>query len=153
MLGTSNTRYGLLCEGLSSHNGDGDYVVCESLQDDRASCDTNLQFYFLVPWVSIYCYFGKLNDGFGCPHERCRGYSLYVRIFSFGFSISFLCFVNIVITNWISTIRQIIFIVAIEILDFEDFLIVTHIKARESFGYNVVFTFYIFKFWVKLFEY
>ena len=71
MLGTSYTRYGLLCKGLSSKNVDGDYALCESLPDGRAYCDTNLQFSFIVPWVSISCYFGILNDGFDCPHERC----------------------------------------------------------------------------------
>ena len=57
------------------------------------------------------------------------------------------------ITNWISAIRQIIVILAIEIRDVEDILIVIHIKARESVGYDVVFTFDIFNFWAKLFEY
>ena len=32
-----------------------------------------------MPQVSIFSYFGILNDGFDHPHERCRGYSLYVR--------------------------------------------------------------------------
>ena len=77
---TSYTRYGLLCKGLSSKNVDGEYALCESLKDDRASCDTNLQFYFVVLWVSIFCYFGILNDGFDRPHERYRGYSIYVRL-------------------------------------------------------------------------
>ena len=71
----------------------------------------------------------------------------------FYFSISFLCFGNIVITNWISTIRQICFILAIELRDVEDILIVTPFKARESVGYNIVFTSDIFKFRAKLFEY
>ena len=57
------------------------------------------------------------------------------------------------ITNWISTIRQIHFIVAIEIRDFGGLLIVTHFKARESVSYDVVFNFDIFKFRAKLFEY
>ena len=58
-----------------------------------------------------------------------------------------MCFGNIVITNWISTIRQIRVIVAIERRDVEDLLIVIHIKARESVGYDFVFTF------DKIFEY
>ena len=57
------------------------------------------------------------------------------------------------ITNWISAIRQILVILAIELIDVEDLLIVTYFKARESVGYNVVFTFDIFKFRSKLFEY
>ena len=80
MLGTSYTRYGLFCEGLSSQNIDGECAMCESLQDDRVYSDTNLQFYFVVQWVSISCYFGILNDGFGRPHKRCWGYSLYFVI-------------------------------------------------------------------------
>ena len=80
MLGTSYTCYGLLCEGLCSRNVDSEYALRESLQDDRSSCDTNLQFYFIVPWVSIPCYFGILNDEFDCPHERCQGYSIYMRL-------------------------------------------------------------------------
>ena len=47
--------------------------------------------------------------------------------------------------------QHIIVIVAIELRDV-DIIIVTHIKARESVGYDVVFTFDIFKLWVKLFE-
>ena len=47
---------------------------------------------------------------------------------------------NIVITNWISTIRQIRIIVSIELRDVEYLLIVTHFKVRESVGYDVVFT-------------
>ena len=46
--------------------------------------------------------------------------------------------------------QHIIVIVAIELRDVD--IIVTHIKARESVGYDVVFTFDIFKFWAKLFE-
>ena len=80
MFGTTYTSRGMLCEGLSSRNVDRDYDMCKSLQYDRAYHDTNLQFSFVVPWVSISCYFGILNDGFGRPHERCRGYSLYVRL-------------------------------------------------------------------------
>ena len=57
------------------------------------------------------------------------------------------------ITNWISTIRQIRVIVAIELRYVEDLLIVTHFKARESVGYGVVLTCDIFKFRSKLFEY
>ena len=80
MLGTSYIRRGLLCEGLSSQNIDGGYALFESLLDDIASCDTNLQFSFLVPQVSIFFYFGILNDGFDHLHEMCQGYSLYVRL-------------------------------------------------------------------------
>ena len=57
------------------------------------------------------------------------------------------------ITNWISAIRKILVIVDIELRYVEDLLIVTHFKARESVGYGVVFTFDIFKFRAKLFEY
>ena len=57
------------------------------------------------------------------------------------------------ITNQISTIGQILVIVAIEIRDVEYLLVVTNVKARESVGYDVVLTFDIFKFWAKLFEY
>ena len=46
MLATSYTRYGLLCEGLSSQNVYREYALCESLQDDRAYCDTNVKFFF-----------------------------------------------------------------------------------------------------------
>ena len=56
-------------------------------------------------------------------------------------------------TNWISTIRQIHVIVSLELRDVEYILIVTHFKARESVRYNVVFTFDIFKFRAKLFDY
>ena len=78
MLGTSYTVYGLFYKGLYIRNVDGEYAICESLHVDRSSRDTNLQFSFVVPWVSMSCYFGILNDGFGRPHESCRGYSLYV---------------------------------------------------------------------------
>ena len=44
-------------------------------------------------------------------------------------------------------------IIAIELIDVEDLLIVTHFKARETVGYNVVFTFDTFKFREKFFEY
>ena len=71
MLGTSYTRCGLLCKGLSSQNVDGEYALFESLPYDRASHDTNLKFSFLVPQVIIFCYFGILNDGFDHPHESC----------------------------------------------------------------------------------
>ena len=71
MLGISYTRPGLLCEGLSSQNVDGGYALCESILDDRAYGETNLQFSSVVPQVSIFCYSGILNDGFHCPHERC----------------------------------------------------------------------------------
>ena len=64
-----------------------------------------------------------------------------------------MCLGNIVIMNWISNIRQILAIIATEIRDVEDILTVTRVKARESVRYNVVFTFDIFKFWAKLFEY
>ena len=80
MLGISYTRRGLLCEGLSSQNIYEVYALSESLLDDRAYCDTNLQFSFVVLWVSIFLYFGILNDGFDCPHERCQGYSIYGRL-------------------------------------------------------------------------
>ena len=134
MLGISYTYRGLLCEGLSSQNVDRGYALFESLPYDIASRDTNLQFSFLVPEVSIFCYFGILNDGFDRPHERCRGYSLYVRLPFFKFRISFLCFGYIVRTDWISAIGNILVIVAIELRDVEDLLIVTHFKARESVG-------------------
>ena len=80
MLGISYTCCGMLCEGLPSQNVDGGYDLLESLPDDRASCDTNLQFSFVVLQVSIFFYFGTLNDGFDRPHERCRGYSVYARL-------------------------------------------------------------------------
>ena len=51
------------------------------------------------------------------------------------------------------TFRQILVIVTIELRDVEDLLIVTHFEAIESVGYDVVFTFGIFKFRAKLFEY
>ena len=80
MLGIYYTRCGLLCEGLSSQNVDGGYGLCKSLPDDRAYCGTNIQFCFVVTQVSMSCYFGILNDSFGRPHERCRGYSLFMRL-------------------------------------------------------------------------
>ena len=80
MLGISYTRLGLLCEGLSSKNVDRECDLFEFLLDDRASRDTNLQFSSVVPFVSIFCYFGILNDGFDHPHKRFLGYSLYVRL-------------------------------------------------------------------------
>ena len=80
MLGTSYTRRGLLFEGLSSQNFDGGCALFESLLDDRASHDNNLQFSSVVPQVSIFCYFGILDDGLCLPHERCRGHSLCVRL-------------------------------------------------------------------------
>ena len=80
MLGTTYTRYGLLCEGISSQNFEREYAMCEYLLDDRAYHDTNIQLSFVVLWVSISCYFGILNDGFGHPQERCQWYSLYVRL-------------------------------------------------------------------------
>ena len=81
MLGTSYTRHGLLCEGLSSQSVEGGCALFESPLDDRASHDTNLQFSSVVPQVSIFCYFGILDDGLFRPNERCRGYSLYVRLY------------------------------------------------------------------------
>ena len=80
MLGTSYTRCGLLCEGLPSQIVDGGCALFESLRDDRASGDTNLQLSSIVPQVRIFCYFGILNDGLYRPLERCRGYSLCVRL-------------------------------------------------------------------------
>ena len=44
------------------------------------------------------------------------------------------------ITNWIRTIRQILVILAIELRNFEDLLIVTHFKARESVSNEVFFS-------------
>ena len=70
MLGISYTRCGLLCEGVSSQSVDGGCVLSESPLDDRASHDTNLQFSSVVPQVSIFCYFGILDDGQFRPHER-----------------------------------------------------------------------------------
>ena len=80
MLGISYTRRGLLCEGLSSQNVDRWYAMFESLPDDRESCDTNQQFTFVVPQVSILFYFGMLNYGSDRPHEKCLVYILYVRL-------------------------------------------------------------------------
>ena len=40
--------------------------------------------------------------------------------------------------------------IAIELIDVEDLLIVTHFKARESVAYDVVFNIDLFKFWTKL---
>ena len=80
MLGISYTRRGLLCEGLSSQNVDGRCDLFEFILDDRASHDTNLQFSSVVPQVSIFCYFGILDDGLYRPHKRCRGYILCVRL-------------------------------------------------------------------------
>ena len=57
------------------------------------------------------------------------------------------------ITNWISAVRQILVIVAIEFRDVEDLLIVTIFKARESAGNGVVLSFDIFQFRAKLLEY
>ena len=80
MLGIYYTRRGLLCEGLYSQNVDGGCALLEFLLYDRVSNDTNLQFSSVVPQVSIFCYFGILNDGFDRSHERCIGYSLCVRL-------------------------------------------------------------------------
>ena len=57
------------------------------------------------------------------------------------------------ITNWIGAVRQILDIVAIELRDVEDLLIVAIFKARESVRNDVVFSFDIFQFRAKLFEY
>ena len=57
------------------------------------------------------------------------------------------------ITNWISAVGKVLVILAIELRDFEDILIATHFKARESVGSNVIFTFDISKFRAKLFKY
>ena len=80
MLGTSYTRRGLLCDGLSSQNVDRGCDLFEFILDDRASHDTNIKFPSVVPQVSIFFYFGILDDGLYRPHERCRGYSLCVRL-------------------------------------------------------------------------
>ena len=80
MLGTSYKRRGLFCEGLSSQNVDGGCALFGSPLDDRASHDTNLQFSSVLPQVSIFCYFGILDDGLCRPHKRCPGYSLCVRL-------------------------------------------------------------------------
>ena len=69
------------------------------------------------------------------------------------FGISFLCFGNVVITNWISAVRQILVIVAIELRDVEDILIWTLFNVRESVGNDVVFSLDIFPFRAKLFKY
>ena len=57
------------------------------------------------------------------------------------------------ITNWIIAIRHILVIVAIELRDVEDLLIVTLSKARESVSNDVVLSFDIFQFKAKLFKY
>ena len=57
------------------------------------------------------------------------------------------------ITNRISAIRQILVIVAIELRDVEDLLIVTLFKAIESVGNDVVFSLDIFQFRANFFEY
>ena len=64
-----------------------------------------------------------------------------------------MCFGNIVITNWISAVRQILVIVVIELRDVEDLLIWTLFNARESVGYEVLISLDIFQFRAKLFEY
>ena len=48
---------------------------------------------------------------------------------------------------------QILVILAIELIDVEDILIVTNFKARESVGYDIFLNFDIFKFRAKLFKY
>ena len=55
--------------------------------------------------------------------------------------------------NWISAIRQILVIVAIEFRDVEYLLIAAHLKATESVGNDVVITLDIFQFRTKLSEY
>ena len=45
------------------------------------------------------------------------------------------------ITNWISAIRQILDIIAIELRDVEDLLIVTLFNGRERVGNDVVLSF------------
>ena len=62
-------------------------------------------------------------------------------------------FGNINITNGISAIRKILVILAIDLRAVEYLLIVTHLKARDSVGNDVDFTFDIFQFRSKLFEY
>ena len=54
---------------------------------------------------------------------------------------------------WFDAYLKIFVIVAIEIRDVKDILIVTNFKARESVGNDIVFTFDIFQFRAKLFEY
>ena len=71
MLGISCTHRGLLCKGLSSQNIYGECALLESLLDDRGSRDANLQFSSVVPQVSIFFYFGILNNGFDCPQFHC----------------------------------------------------------------------------------
>ena len=80
MLDISYKRRGLLYKGLSSQNADGGCALFGFLLYDRASHDTNLQFSSVVPEVNIFCYSGILDDGLYRPHERCRGYSLCVRL-------------------------------------------------------------------------
>ena len=57
------------------------------------------------------------------------------------------------ITNWIGAVRHILVILAIDLRDVEDLLIVTHFKARESVGNSVVLSSDIFQLRAKLFEY
>ena len=57
------------------------------------------------------------------------------------------------ITNRIIAVRQIHVIVAIELRDVEDLLIVNLFKARESLGNDVVFSFDLFQFRAKIFDY
>ena len=61
MLGNSYIRRGLLCKVHSSQNVDRGYALFESFPDDRASCDTNLQFSSVVPQVVA----GDLNTDLG----------------------------------------------------------------------------------------
>ena len=79
-LDTSCKRRGLLYEGLSNQSVDGWCVLFGSPLDDRASHDTILQFSSVVPEVNIFFHSGILGDGLCCPHKKCRGYSLYVRL-------------------------------------------------------------------------
>ena len=57
------------------------------------------------------------------------------------------------INNCIRNIGKIFDIVSKEFRDVDDLLIVTHVKAKQSFGYDIFLTFDIFKFWAKLLKY
>ena len=76
-----------------------------------------------------------------------------MRLVFFKFSISFLCFGDIVITNRIGAVRHILVTIAIEFRDVEDLLIWTLFKARESIGNDVILSFDIFQFRANLFKY
>ena len=67
----SAIRQILVIVAIELRDVDGGCALFEFLLDDRASHDTNLKFSSVVPQVSIFRYFGKLNDGFDRPHERC----------------------------------------------------------------------------------